>query len=137
MRWKFLHLPILVIQTPLPKVSHVCIHGYWKFIISTWRFFEIKKFFIYRHKRDFNPKVICKLFLIELSAGIRDSSFLLESLSKAKIFPNFSAGNLFFFNRFWNERFSDRCRIILTVFLHEKNWYSHFHFFCFFFCFTA
>ena len=31
-----------------------------------------------------------KLFLIKLSAGIRVSSFLLDSLSKAKMFQNFS-----------------------------------------------
>ena len=43
----------------------------------------------------FNLKVIYKLFLIKLSADINDSSFLLDSLSKIKIFPNFSAGNSF------------------------------------------
>ena len=38
---------------------------------------------------------------MKLSADISDSSFLLDSVSKAKILPNFSAGNSFlFFNRF-------------------------------------
>ena len=36
-----------------------------------------------------------------LAADVSDSSFLLDYLSKAKIVPNFSAGNKFlFFNRF-------------------------------------
>ena len=36
-----------------------------------------------------------------MSADISDSSFLLDSLSKAQIFPNFSTDNSFlFFNRF-------------------------------------
>ena len=36
-----------------------------------------------------------KLFLIKLSTDISDSSFLLDSLSKPKKFPNFSAGSSF------------------------------------------
>ena len=70
--------------------------------------------------------------LIKLSADISDNSFLLDSLSKAKIYLNFSTGSGFlFFNRFWNIRFSDRCHFILTVFLLEKSQYSYFQFFCF------
>ena len=42
---------------------------------------------------------IDKLLLIKLTADISDNSSLLDSLRKAKIFPNFSAGNCFFFNR--------------------------------------
>ena len=38
------------------------------------------------------------LFLIKLSADtISDSSFLLDSLSNVKIFPNVAAGNSFLF----------------------------------------
>ena len=49
------------------------------------------------------------IFLKKLSANISDSSFLLDSLSKAKIFLNFSTGENFrIFNRFWNKRFSKR-----------------------------
>ena len=40
---------------------------------------------------------IDKLLLIKLTADISDNSSLLDSLRKAKIFPNFSAGNCFFF----------------------------------------
>ena len=46
---------------------------------------------------NFNPKVMYKLLLIKLSADISDSSYFLDSLSKAKMFPNFSAGNGFIF----------------------------------------
>ena len=64
---------------------------------------------------------IYKLFLIKLFADISDSSFFLDSLSKAEIFPKFSSGNSFlFFKRFWNVRFCDRSHFILTLFLHEK-----------------
>ena len=35
------------------------------------------------------------IFLKKLSANISDSSFLLDSLSKAKILPNFSTGENF------------------------------------------
>ena len=59
--------------------------------------------------------IYINLFLIRLSAESADisyTSFLSDSLSKAKIFPSFpsfSAGNSFlFFNRFWNVRFSDK-----------------------------
>ena len=49
------------------------------------------------------------IFLKKLSANISDSSFLLDSLSKAKILPNFSTGENFrVFNTFWNKRFSKR-----------------------------
>ena len=42
-----------------------------------------------------------KLFLIKLPADITsDSSFVLDSLSKAKIFPNVSAGNSFLVSYF-------------------------------------
>ena len=34
---------------------------------------------------------------MKLSADVIDSSFVLDSLSKAKIFPNSSAGNSFYF----------------------------------------
>ena len=46
---------------------------------------------------NFNPKVMYKLLLIKLSAVISDSIYFLDSLSKAKMFPNFSAGNGFIF----------------------------------------
>ena len=63
-----------------------------------------------------------KLFSIKLSSDIGDSSFLLDSLSKAKIFSNFSVGNSFLFlNWFWNVTYSDRCHfIVLPVCLLEK-----------------
>ena len=56
------------------------------------------KKFSFRHKRNLNPKVIVILiFLMKLFADISDSSFLLDSLLKAKIPPNFLAGNSFLF----------------------------------------
>ena len=64
-----------------------------------WHLTEVflkSKLIFFRNKRNFNPKVI--LFLIKLL--IFDSSFLLHSFSKAKIFLNFSTGkSLLFFNR--------------------------------------
>ena len=76
------------------------------------KFFKSKNF-PFRHKRNFNAEVTRIIFSIKLSANISDNSFLLDSLSKAKIFPNFSAGNSFlFFKRFWNVRLSDRCHFI-------------------------
>ena len=58
-----------------------------------------------------------KLFLIKLPADITsDSSFVLDSLSKAKMFPNVSAANSFlFFERVWNVRRSDRCYFIVNI----------------------
>ena len=41
-----LHVTILVIQAPLPTVSHECIYCNWKPKISEWSIFEIKKFSI-------------------------------------------------------------------------------------------
>ena len=43
---------------------------------------------------------INKLLLIKLTVDISDNSSLLDSLRKAKIFPNFSAGNCFFLTDF-------------------------------------
>ena len=65
-----------------------------------------------------------------LCADVSDSSFLLDYLSKAKIVPNFSAGNKFlFFNRFWNGIFFDsRCHFIEAVFLLEKSHRATFNF---------
>ena len=60
-------------------------------------------------------KSLRKLFLIKLPADISDSSFILDSLSKAKIFSNFSAGNSFlFFKRCWNVRLSNRCHFAVS-----------------------
>ena len=78
-----------------------------------------------------------KLFLIKLSSDISDSSFVLDSLSKAELFPNFTAGDGFlFFKRFWNVRLSDfisyckfsclkKINIIIFIFsvLQHKNKY--------------
>ena len=61
---------------------------------------------------------IYKLLLIKLSVDISDISFLLDSFSKAKIFPNFSTSSLagsFSFKRFWNVRLSHRCYFIVTI----------------------
>ena len=65
-----------------------------------------------------------------LAADVSDSSFLLDYLSKAKIVPNFSAGNKFlFFNRFRNGRFFDSiCHFIEAVFLLEKSHRATFNF---------
>ena len=47
--------------------------------------------FPFRYKRNFDPKVISYIsFLIKLSAEC-DNNFLLDSLSKAKIFLNVSS----------------------------------------------
>ena len=70
-----------------------------------------------------------------MSADISDSSFLLDSLSNAKIFPNFSFQQeivLYFLTDFWNLRFSGRCHFIVTLFLLEKHQYSYLELFWFF-----
>ena len=72
--YSVLHVPILVIQTSLPTSLPKVFHSGIKEISTL-------KSYIYI------------LFLIKLSADISDSSFLLDSLSKAKVFPNVSAGN--------------------------------------------
>ena len=80
------------------------IHNIWM------KFFWNQKVFHLAIKEISTLKSLYKLFLIKLSADISDSSFVLDSLSKAKTFPNFSAGNSFlFFNRFQNVGFSERC----------------------------
>ena len=68
-------------------------------IHNFWILFEIKTF----HENISTLKFIYiyKLYLIKLSVAISDSSFILDSLSKAKMFPSFSEGNTFlFFDRF-------------------------------------
>ena len=83
------------------------IHNIWM------KFFWNQKVFHVAIKEISTLKSLYKLFLIKLSADISDSSFALDSLSKAKLFPNFSACNSFlFFKRFWNVRLSDRCHFI-------------------------
>ena len=102
-------------------ISQKCIYCNWKLTISEWSFFWNQKIFHLGIKEISTVKSCINYFnklvlinkLIKLSADISDSSFLLDSLSKAKIFPNFSAGNSFlFFKRFWNVRLSDRCHFI-------------------------
>ena len=79
------------------------------------KFFLNQKVFHLAIKEISTLKSLYKLFLIKLSADISDSSFALDSLSKAKLFPNFSACNSFlFFKRFSNVRLSDRCHFILS-----------------------
>ena len=62
------------------------------------KFFLVKKFNLGIKEISTVKSNIYNLFLIKLSADISDSSFLLDSLSKAKIFPNVSGGTsvLFF-----------------------------------------
>ena len=75
-------------QPPSPTVSQKYIYCNWK-CISEWSFFFNEKF-LFVHKRNFNPKLSQKLFLIKLCADI---------------FPNFAAGNIdsvLFFKWFWN-----------------------------------
>ena len=90
------------------------IHNIWM------KFFWSQKIFHLIIKEISTLKSYIKLFLIKLSVDMSDSSFFLDSLSKAKLFPIFSAGNSFlFFSRFWNVRFSGRCHFIVTVFVLE------------------
>ena len=53
---------------------------------------------------------------MKLSADISDSSFLLGSLSKGKMFSNFSAGSSFLscISFLSNVRLSDRCHFIVS-----------------------
>ena len=87
----------LVIQTPLPTASQKYIYWNWKSVISGKRFFENQKIFHFGIKEMWPLQSYIKLFLIKMSADISDSRLLLDSLSKAKIFPNFSWGNSFLF----------------------------------------
>ena len=85
------------------------------------KFFLVKKFNLGIKEISTLKSNIYNLFLIKLSADISHSSFLLDSLSKAKIFPNFSAGNSFLFiNRFWNVIVSDKRHFIVKVFFLKK-----------------
>ena len=87
-------------------------------IENPWYLKEVyskSKSFPFSHKKNFNPKVIIisKLFLTKLSPDTSDSSYVLDSLLKAKIFPCFSAGNSFlFFSRFWNVKLSNESHFI-------------------------
>ena len=108
---QFLLVSILVIQTPLSIVSQECVYYNRKTIISEWGFFEIR-----------NSNTL--LFLTKLSADVRVSSFLSDSLSKAKVFQSISAGNKFYlFHRFWYVKFSDKFHlfILITLYLLEKS----------------
>ena len=67
------------------------IHNIWM------KFFWNQKVFNLAIKEISTLKSLYKLFLIKLSADISDSSFVLDSLLKATIFSNFSAGNSFLF----------------------------------------
>ena len=83
------------------------IHNIWM------RFFGNQTVFHLAIKEISTIKSLYKLFLIKLSADISGSSFVLDPLWKAEIFPIFSAGNSFIsFKRFWNVKFSDRCYFI-------------------------
>ena len=70
------------------------------------------------------------LLLVKLSCLlVSDSTFLLDSFSKAKIFPNVSAVNSFLFrNRFSNPKVYDKCGFIVTVFLRKTIQCSYFLF---------
>ena len=78
------------------------------------KFFWSQKVFHLTIKEVSTLKSLYKLFLIKLFSDISDSSFLLDSWSKAKIFPNFSTGNSFLHPRsqIWIARLSDRCHFI-------------------------
>ena len=88
-----------MIQTPLYTVcTHPCdtktfTHSLTR--IPEWSFFLNQKVFHLAIKETSTLKSLYKLFLTKLSADISDSSFVLDSLLKAKIFRNFSAGNSF------------------------------------------
>ena len=85
------------------------------------KFFWNQKIFRLAIKEISTLRSLYKLFSIKLSADISDSSFVLDSLSKAKTFPNFSASNSFLiFKRFWNVRLSDRCHFIVSFLVWKK-----------------
>ena len=95
------------------------------------KFFLNKKGFHLAMKEISNLKSLCKLFLIKVTADISDSSFVLDSLLKTRVFPNFSAGNTFLFvKRFGDVKLSDRWYFIVSS-LAWKSQYSYFQFFCF------
>ena len=104
--------------THQPTVSQEYIYCNWK---SWLKFFLNQKFFHLAIKEISTLKSLSKLFLIKLSADISDSSFVLDSLLKTKIFSNFSAGNRFlFFKRVWNLRLSYRCHFIISLLAWKK-----------------
>ena len=68
------------------------------------------KSFPFNRKRNFNPNVIIWITFNKTVCWyrVRDSSFLLDFLSKAKIFPNFSASNKW--ETFWQMSFYRFCK---------------------------
>ena len=98
-------VPILVIQTPLATVSKEYIYWNQKVFHSAIR--EISKLYklfdklLYKLFQHYIKKSSYKLILVKLSANITDSSFILDSLSNAKIFQNFSTGNSFLFLKYF------------------------------------
>ena len=60
-------------------------------------FFLNSESFPFRHKRNFNPKVIYELFSVKTSADVIYSSSLVDSLLKTSICSNFSVVNSFLF----------------------------------------
>ena len=112
---KFYLLYLLYFTHSLTRIHWFC---NWKSIISEWSFFLKSKSFPFSLAIKEIPtlKSLYKLFLIKLSANISDSSFVLDSLLKAKISPDFSAGNSFlFFKRYWNLSLSDRCHFVVSL----------------------
>ena len=100
----FCHFPIFVVQTPLPTASQKYTCCSWNSIISEWSFSWNQIIFYFIGIKEISTlKSYIKLFLIKLSADISDSNFLLDYLSKAKIFRNVSTDKSFlFFNKIWN-----------------------------------
>ena len=85
------------------------------------KFFWNQKVFHFGKNEILTLKSLYELFLIKLSPDISYSSFVLDSLSKAKIFRNFAASNTFLlFKRFWNVRLSDRCHFIASFLAWKK-----------------
>ena len=110
--------PVIQIHLPIASQEYILlqlkIHNIWM------KFFWNQKIRL-GIKEISTLKPYIELSLLKLFADICDSSFLLDYLSKANLFPNFSAGNSeLFFNRFWNVRFSDRWHFIVTVFFLKK-----------------
>ena len=81
---QFLLESIIVMQTSLSIFSEECVYCNRKTIISEWGFFEMRNSYTL-------------MFWTKLSPDLRVSSFLSDSLLKAKVFQNFFAGNRFFY----------------------------------------
>ena len=108
------------------KINNIWMEFFWNQKIFH---LGIKEISILKSCINYYNKLVLINKLMKLSADISDSSFLLDSLSKAKIYLNFATGSGFlFFKRFWKGFLADV--ILLQQFsCSKKSQCSYFNFF--------